>query len=307
MEFSHIPVMLEECLDGLRIDPEGVYVDGTAGGAGHSSQIAKRLTTGRLLSLDQDPDAVAIATERLALYPQAKVIHTNFRNMGSALASAGVPGADGVLLDLGVSSHQLDTAERGFSYLKDAPLDMRMSQEGPSAADLVASSSEEELARILWEYGEERYSRSIARAIVREREKTPILTTLQLVDIIKSAMPAAAKREKNPCKRSFQALRIAVNSELDALSQGIDEAFECLNPGGRLVIITFHSLEDRMVKQKFADFCRGCTCPPEFPVCVCGKKPRAKHIGKKPILPSAEELQNNRRSQSAKLRIIEKL
>lgn len=307
MEFSHIPVMLEECLDGLRIDPEGVYVDGTAGGAGHSSQIAKRLTTGRLLSLDQDPDAVAIATERLAPYPQAKVIHTNFRNMGSALASAGVPGADGVLLDLGVSSHQLDTAERGFSYLKDAPLDMRMSQEGPSAADLVASSSEEELARILWEYGEERYSRSIARAIVREREKTPILTTLQLADIIKSAMPAAAKREKNPCKRSFQALRIAVNSELDALSQGIDEAFECLNPGGRLVIITFHSLEDRMVKQKFADFCRGCTCPPEFPVCVCGKKPRAKHIGKKPILPSAEELQNNRRSQSAKLRIIEKL
>ena len=307
MEFSHIPVMLEECLDGLRIDPEGVYVDGTAGGAGHSSQIAKRLTTGRLLSLDQDPDAVAIATERLAPYPQAKVIHTNFRNMGSALASAGVPGADGVLLDLGVSSHQLDTAERGFSYLKDAPLDMRMSQEGPSAADLVASSSEEELARILWEYGEERYSRSIARAIVREREKTPILTTLQLADIIKSAMPAAAKREKNPCKRSFQALRIAVNSELDALSQGIDEAFECLNPGGRLVIITFHSLEDRMVKQKFADFCRGCTWPPEFPVCVCGKKPRAKHIGKKPILPSAEELQNNRRSQSAKLRIIEKL
>lgn len=307
MEFSHIPVMLEECLDGLRIDPEGVYVDGTAGGAGHSSQIAKRLTTGRLLSLDQDPDAVAIATERLAPYPQAKVIHTNFRNMGSALASAGVPGADGVLLDLGVSSHQLDTAERGFSYLKDAPLDMRMSQEGPSAADLVASSSEEELARILWEYGEERYSRSIARAIVREREKTPILTTLQLADIIKSAMPAAAKREKNPCKRSFQALRIAVNSELDALSQGIDEAFECLNPGGRLVIITFHSLEDRMVKQKFADFCRGCICPPEFPVCVCGKNPRAKHIGKKPILPSAEELQNNRRSQSAKLRIIEKL
>ncbi|MDD6032210.1 MAG: 16S rRNA (cytosine(1402)-N(4))-methyltransferase RsmH [Oscillospiraceae bacterium] len=307
MEFSHIPVMLEECLEGLRIDPEGVYVDGTAGGAGHSREIARRLTAGRLIALDQDPDAVAIARERLSPFPCAQVIHTNFRNMSAALTQAGVEGADGVLLDLGVSSHQLDTAERGFSYLKDAPLDMRMAQEGVSAADLVASAPEEELARILWEYGEERYSRSIARAIVRQREKEPIQTTLQLAEVIKSAMPAAAKRDKNPCKRSFQALRIAVNSELDALSQGIDEAFSILNPGGRLVIITFHSLEDRMVKQKFAELCRGCTCPPEFPICVCGKKPRARLISRKPILPSEEELAHNRRSQSAKLRIIEKL
>lgn len=307
MTFSHIPVMLNECLEGLEIRPEGVYIDGTAGGAGHSAEIARRLTTGRLLALDQDPDAVKTATERLSPYSCAQVVHVNFRNMGSVLAAAGLSGADGVLLDLGVSSYQLDTAERGFSYLKDAPLDMRMAQEGPTAADLIATASEGEISRILWEYGEERYARNIARGIVRAREKAPVETTLQLAEIVKSSMPAAARRDKNPCKRSFQALRIAVNSELDALSQGIAEAFECLNSGGRLAIITFHSLEDRMVKQKFQELCQGCICPPQFPVCVCGRKPRARLVNKKPILPTQEELSNNRRSQSAKLRIIEKI
>ncbi len=307
MDFSHISVMLYECIEGLAIRPDGVYLDGTAGGAGHSSEIAKRLTTGTLIALDQDPDAIETATQRLSPWPCARVFQMNFRQMRQALPLAGVDGLDGVLLDLGVSSHQLDTAERGFSYLKDAPLDMRMSQEGPSAADLVANAPEAELSRILWEYGEERYARSIARALVRAREKAPVATTLQLAEIVKSAMPAAARRDKNPCKRTFQALRIAVNSELDALSQGIDEAFDCLNPGGRLVIITFHSLEDRMVKQKFQELCRGCICPPEFPVCVCGRKPRARLITRKPILPSEEELSHNRRSQSAKLRILEKI
>ena len=307
MDFSHISVMLYECIEGLAIRPDGVYLDGTAGGAGHSSEIAKRLTTGTLIALDQDPDAIETAIQRLSPWPCARVFQMNFRQMRQALPLAGVDGLDGVLLDLGVSSHQLDTAERGFSYLKDAPLDMRMSQEGPSAADLVANAPEAELSRILWEYGEERYARSIARALVRAREKAPVATTLQLAEIVKSAMPAAARRDKNPCKRTFQALRIAVNSELDALSQGIDEAFDCLNPGGRLVIITFHSLEDRMVKQKFQELCRGCICPPEFPVCVCGRKPRARLITRKPILPSEEELSHNRRSQSAKLRILEKI
>lgn len=307
MTFSHTPVMLKECLDGLAVRPEGVYVDGTAGGAGHAAEIARRLTTGRLLALDQDPDAVKTASQRLAPYPYAQVIHINFKNIRSALAAAGLPGADGVLLDLGVSSHQLDTPERGFSYLKDAPLDMRMAQEGPTAAELIATAPESELSRILWEYGEERYARNIARAVVRAREKEPVTTTLQLAQIIKSAMPAAARRDKNPCKRSFQALRIAVNGELDALSQGIEETFDVLNSGGRLAIITFHSLEDRMVKQKFQAFCQGCVCPPEFPVCVCGRKPRGRLITKKPVLPSEEELCNNRRSQSAKLRVIEKI
>lgn len=306
MDFSHISVLFQECMDGLAIRPDGIYLDGTAGGAGHSAGIAARLESGRLFALDQDPDAVTTASARLAAFPNAKVIHENFRNIPAVLAREGVAGLDGVLLDLGVSSYQLDTAERGFSYLKDAPLDMRMSKEGPSAADLVASASETELARILWEYGEERFSRQIARAVVRAREKAPVATTLQLAELVKSALPAAARREKNPCKRSFQALRIAVNSELDALSAGIDGAFEALNPGGRLAIITFHSLEDRMVKQKFKALCQGCTCPPEFPVCVCGKTPRALLVTRKPILPSEEELAANRRSQSAKLRLLEK-
>lgn len=307
MEFQHIPVMLEACMDGLNIRPDGIYVDGTAGGGGHSSEIARRLKGGRLIALDQDPDAVAAASERLAEFPQAQVVRANFRDMRQVLDGLGIARADGILLDLGVSSHQLDTAERGFSYLKDAPLDMRMSQEGPSAKDLVNSAPVSELARILREYGEEKFALRIAQNIARRREEAPIERTLELAEIIKASMPAAARREKNPCKRSFQALRIAVNSELDALSQGIDAAFDSLSPGGRLCVITFHSLEDRMVKQKFADLCRGCICPPDFPVCVCGHTPAGRLPSRKPILPDEEELAANRRSQSAKLRVIEKI
>ena len=307
MEFQHIPVMLEACMDGLNIRPDGIYVDGTAGGGGHSSEIARRLKGGRLIALDQDPDAVAAASERLAEFPQAQVVRANFRDMRQVLDGLGIARADGILLDLGVSSHQLDTAERGFSYLKDAPLDMRMSQEGPSAKDLVNSAPVSELARILREYGEEKFALRIAQNIARRREEAPIERTLELAEIIKASMPAAARREKNPCKRSFQALRIAVNSELDALSQGIDAAFDSLAEGGRLCIITFHSLEDRMVKQKFAALCRGCICPPDFQVCVCGHTPEGRLPTRKPILPDENELAVNRRSQSAKLRIIEKI
>lgn len=306
MEFSHFPVMLDECIKGLNVREDGIYVDGTAGGGGHSSEIAKRLTTGKLFSLDQDPDAVKAATERLSVYDNAKVIKTNFKDMTDVLLGEGICKVNGVMLDLGVSSYQLDTAERGFSYQHDAPLDMRMSQSGISAKDVVNSYSLDELTRILREYGEEKFAYNIAKNIVRRREVSEIETTQQLAEIIKASMPAASRREKNPCKRSFQAIRIAVNSELDSLSQGIDAAFDLLSIGGRLVIITFHSLEDRMVKQKFSELCQGCICPPDFPVCVCHNEPKAKMISRKPILPSEEELQINRRSQSAKLRIIEK-
>ena len=307
MEFSHYSVMLEECIAGLAIRPDGIYVDGTAGGAGHSCQIAKRLTDGKLFALDKDPDAVNIAEQRLAPYAQATVIQADFRDLSCTLKERGITGVDGILLDLGLSSYQLDTAERGFSYRQNAPLDMRMSQTGMSAKDIVNTYSVSELNRIIRDYGEEKYSYQIAKNIVKAREDKPLETTMELADIIKSSMPAAARREKNPCKRTFQAIRIAVNSELESLSEGLQAAFEILAPGGRLVVITFHSLEDRIVKQAFAGWCQGCICPPDFPVCVCHEKPKAKLINKKPILPSEEELAVNSRSQSAKLRILEKL
>lgn len=307
MEFSHVPVLLNECLEGLAIDPAGTYLDGTAGGGGHSSEIARRLTTGRLISLDQDPDAVAAATERLKGLP-ATVVRTNFRDARRALAGLGVSALNGALLDLGVSSHQLDDGERGFSYRQDAPLDMRMSQTGPTAADLVNSESREELARILREYGEEPYAWAIAGRIVRRREQKPFATTLELADAIASALPPAVRRkDKNPSRRSFQAIRIAVNGEMDALSEGLDEIFDLLAPGGRFAVITFHSLEDRLVKNRFRQWATACTCPPECPVCVCGGKAKAKLITRKPIEAAPDELEANRRSRSAKLRVIEKL
>ncbi len=308
--FEHIPVLLDECLAGLALRPDGIYLDGTAGGAGHSREIARRLDAaagGRLISLDQDPDAVETAKARLAGLP-AVVVRANFRESGRVLAELGIERLDGALLDLGVSSHQLDDGERGFSYRTDAPLDMRMSQEGESAADLVNSLSREELARILREYGEEPYAWQIAGKIVSARAEAPIETTLALAQIIASAVPAAERRKnKNPARRSFQALRIAVNHELDALDEGLEDIFAHLAVGGRLCVITFHSLEDRLVKNKFRRWATACTCPPEFPVCVCGGRAKAKLITRKPIEAGQEELEKNRRSRSAHLRVLEKL
>ena len=302
----HRPVLLDQTIDALGIRPDGIYLDGTAGGGGHSHAIASRLTTGRLISLDQDPDAIAAAGARLAGLP-ATLVQTNFVNMRQVLDELGIPGVDGILLDIGVSSHQLDAAERGFSYHQDAPLDMRMSQSGTSAADLVATLDERALADIFWRYGEEKFSRPIARAIVRERDKAPIETTLQLAEVISRAVPAAVRRDGHPARRVFQALRIAVNGELDCLSSALDTAFDCLNVGGRLAIITFHSLEDAMVKNRFQDFRLGCTCPRDFPVCVCGRTPAGQLVTKKPATATDEELADNPRSRSAKLRCIEKL
>ena len=306
MEFKHISVLLEETINSLQIKPDGIYVDGTAGGAGHSREIASRLTTGRLIALDQDPEAVAVATERLNGLP-ATVVKSNFRNMDSVLSDLGIEKVDGILLDLGVSSYQLDNGDRGFSFHKDAPLDMRMSGEGTTAADLVNTLSSDELADIFFKYGEEKFSRRIAERIVRERENNPINTTIELADIIASAVPAAARRDGHPARRCFQALRIAVNGELDSLSDALDRAFELLAPGGVLSIITFHSLEDRMVKQRFREYCTGCTCPPDIPVCVCGKTPRGKLLTRKPIEAGKDELSVNPRSRSAKLRSIIKI
>ncbi|MDP4152658.1 MAG: 16S rRNA (cytosine(1402)-N(4))-methyltransferase RsmH [Bacillota bacterium] len=310
MELIHKPVLLDECIEGLSINPSGIYVDGTLGGGGHSKEIAKRLTTGRLIGIDQDEYALMRAGENLKDFGDSVTyIKNNFSNIKNVLEDLEIGTVDGVLLDLGVSSFQLDDASRGFSYRFDAPLDMRMSKDNlTTARNVVNTYSESELARILFEYGEERYARRIAEAIVAKRMDKPIETTLELVDIIKSAMPAAAKREQgHPAKRSFQAIRIEVNSELSILPKTVDDIVSILKPGGRAAIITFHSLEDRLIKNAFALHAKGCTCPPDFPVCVCGKKPKVKIITKKPLTANAEELSYNPRSSSAKLRIIEKI
>ena len=309
-EFHHVSVLLDECIEGLNINPEGTYVDGTLGGAGHSSQIAKRLTTGRHIGIDRDPVALKAAGERLAPYgDRVTLVHSNFCEIKQVLEDLEIEGVDGILLDLGVSSPQLDDSSRGFSYMADAPLDMRMNSEDTlSAYDVVNTWSQEELKRILFDYGEERYAPRIAAAICSRREERSIETTLELVDVIRSAMPAAALREKqHPAKRSFQAIRIAVNDELGSVEKVMRDAIPCLNPGGRLAVITFHSLEDRIVKNAMAAASKGCTCPPNFPVCVCGKKPQVKLITRKPIISGDEELERNPRARSAKLRICEKI
>ena len=310
IKFSHYSVLLSECMSGLDIKPDGIYVDGTAGGAGHSSEIAKRLSDGRLVAIDQDETAVAVATQRLAaLQKNTTVVRNNFCQIATVCRELGIDGIDGVLLDLGVSSYQLDTAERGFSYSADAPLDMRMdNRKSLDAYTVVNTYSEQQLKKILFEYGEERFAPQIAAAIIREREKRAIETTAELSDIVKYAIPAPAREGgHHPAKRSFQAIRIEVNAELDVIEPAIRDAVSLLNPGGRIAIITFHSLEDRIVKQTFASLATGCTCPKNFPICVCGNKPKVKIITKKPILPSKEELDENPRSRSAKLRIAEKI
>lgn len=307
MEFSHKPVLFSETIENLAVRPEGIYIDGTAGGGGHSRAIAEKLTTGRLLSIDQDPDAVAVLRERLKDLP-VSVWQGNFSAMKDAAAENGIFSADGVLFDLGVSSYQFDNPERGFSYQHDAPLDMRMSREGTSAADLVNTLSRQELERVISRYGEDRNARSIAMGIVRAREKEPIRTTLRLAEIVKSSVPAKVRREAgHPARKTFQALRIAVNGELDRLSEGLDAAFDLLKPGGRLCVISFQSLEDRMVKQRMASWCQGCICPPDFPVCVCGRKPKAKLLHRGGIAPTEQEIDENPRCRSARLRVCEKI
>ena len=308
MEFHHISVLLNECIDNLNIRPDGIYVDGTMGGGGHSLEIAKRLTTGRLICIDQDPNAHEAAGKRLAEYKdRITFVRDNFGNIANILDSLGIEKIDGMLLDIGVSSHQLDEAERGFSYRQDAPLDMRMNPDRPfSAYDVVNGYDEDELDRVIFTYGEERWARRIAQFIVKEREAKPIETTGELVDIIKKAVPKGARKDgPHPAKRTFQAIRIEVNGELEVLQRAIDDVAARLAVGGRLCIITFHSLEDRIVKEAFRKQENPCICPPQFPVCVCGKKPLGRVITRKPILPSKEELEENPRSRSAKLRVLE--
>lgn len=308
-DFKHISVLLHETVDSLNVRPDGIYVDGTAGGAGHSKEIAKRLDPekgGRLIALDRDPEAVAAASERLAGLP-AEAVHADFADMRRVLSERGIEKVQGIMLDLGVSSHQLDVAERGFSYHSDAPLDMRMSGEGISAKDIVNEYSYERLRTILYDYGEEKFAPAIAKNIIKVREIQPIETTLQLAEIVKASVPQRVRREKNPCKKTFQAIRIEVNDELGQLDSALDTAFDLLDKGGRLAVITFHSLEDRMVKRRFAQFVQGCTCPPEFPQCVCGKTSDGRLVFRKPVTACEEELAVNNRSRSAKLRVIEKI
>ena len=311
MEFIHEPVMLRECLDALRIRPDGIYVDGTMGGAGHSGEIAKVLEpTGKLIGIDQDEDAIRAASKRLAPYEDRVIIvRDNFRNIRQVMNEKNITHADGILLDLGVSSYQIDNPERGFSYMQDAPLDMRMDRRGSvTAADIVNGLPEKELSRILRDFGEEHFAGSIAAKIVREREKAPIRTTGELVRIIRSSIPKKFQDVGgHPAKRTFQAIRIALNDELAAVEDAIDDMIDLLADGGRLCIITFHSLEDRIVKNAFRRNEHPCTCPPDFPVCVCGKKPKGKVITKKPILPGDEEMERNPRAKSAKLRVFEKI
>lgn len=310
MEFQHRSVLLDECIDALSIRPDGIYLDGTLGGAGHSIEICRRLTTGRLIGVDRDEVALRAAAERLKPFAdRVTTVHSNFCEINTILDGLGLDGVDGMLFDLGVSSPQLDDASRGFSYMADAPLDMRMDRgEALTASTVVNEWPQEELRRILYEYGEERYAPQIAAAIVRRRQQRPIETTLELVDVIRSAMPPQALREKqHPAKRSFQAIRIAVNDELASVSRLMHDAIDRLNPGGRLAVITFHSLEDRIVKNAMQAAAKGCTCPPEFPVCICGKKPKVRVLTRKPIVSGAQELAENPRARSAKLRVAEKL
>ena len=308
MEFNHIPVLFNETIDSLAVRPEGIYVDCTAGGGNHSAAILRKLgAEGRLICLDRDPDAIRAVTERFSSDGRVKVIHTRYSAVGNVLAELGIDAVDGILMDIGVSSHQVDTAERGFSFHKDAPLDMRMSREGVTAADLCNTMTWQQLAEIFSRYGEEKFSARIAKAVCAARESKPIETTFELAEIISGAVPAAAKRNGHPARKVFQALRIAVNDELGELERGLEAAFDALRPEGRLSVITFHSLEDRIVKQTMAKWCEGCTCPPEFPVCVCGNKPKARLLHKKPVVPSEEELARNPRSRSSKLRTCVKL
>ncbi|QNL43653.1 16S rRNA (cytosine(1402)-N(4))-methyltransferase RsmH [Oscillibacter hominis] len=309
MEYTHKPVLLHECIEALQIRPDGIYLDGTLGRAGHSLEIARRLTTGRLICIDRDMAAIDAARLRLAEYmDRVTLVHSNFSELASILAELNLAGVDGMLFDLGVSSPQLDDASRGFSYMHDAPLDMRMDESAPlSAWEVVNRWSYEELRRILYEYGEERYAPAIARAICRRREDRPIDTTFELVEVIRRAMPPQALREKqHPAKRSFQAIRIAVNDELGALSPMLEAAADGLNPGGRLAVISFHSLEDRIVKKTLQELAKGCICPPEFPVCICGRKPKLELISRKPVVAGEAELEENPRARSAKLRVAQR-